>query len=356
MAATMEYRRLGKTGLKVSALSYGAWTTFKSQADLEQAKELIRACVDAGINFFDNAEVYADGEAEVIMGQAIRDLGLKRSDLVLSTKIFWGGPGPNDRGLSRKHIIEGVQARMFQAALSRLQTGYVDLLFCHRPDPDTPIEETVRAMNHCLDRGWALYWGTSEWSAKQISQARSIAARLGLQPPVMEQPEYNLFERNKVETEYAPLYDTDPGLGLTVWSPLASGILTGKYGGGGGTAPAGSRLAMEAHKAKLQSRAHHIAAAERLKPLAAELGCSPAQLALAWTLTNPRVSTAITGASKVEQVRDNMGAVGLLPRLRAQPQLLSRLEQELAAALVEAEAGAGAGAGAGAEGKGEENK
>ncbi|PNW83810.1 hypothetical protein CHLRE_04g217916v5 [Chlamydomonas reinhardtii] len=328
----MEYRRLGNTGLKVSALSYGAWTTFKTQADLKQAKEMIRACVDAGVNFFDNAEVYADGEAEVIMGQAIKELGLKRSDLVLSTKIFWGGPGPNDRGLSRKHVIEGTQA-----ALSRLQTSYVDLLFCHRPDPDTPIEETVRAMNHCLDRGWALYWGTSEWSAEQIKQARAIAVRLGLQPPVMEQPEYNLFERHKVESDYAPLYDSEPGLGLTVWSPLASGILTGKYGGGGGgtAAPAGSRLSMEEHKAKLDSRAHHIAAAERLKPLAAELGCSPAQLALAWTLTNPRVSTTITGASKVEQVRDNMGALAVLPKLT--PQLVQRLEHEIAQALVEAE-------------------
>ncbi|KAG2425192.1 hypothetical protein HXX76_013945 [Chlamydomonas incerta] len=309
----MEYRRLGKTGLKVSALSYGAWTTFKTQADLEKAKELIQACVDAGVNFFDNAEVYANGEAEVIMGQAIKDLGLRRSDLVLSTKVFWGGPGPNDRGLSRKHVIEGTQA-----ALARLQTRYVDLLFCHRPDPDTPME----------------YRGTSEWSPGQIEQALGIAAHLNLQPPVMEQPEYNLFERKKVESDYAALYDSWPGLGLTVWSPLASGILTCKYGGGGtaaaAAAPAGSRLALEEHKAKLATRAHHIAAAERLKPIAEELGCTPAQLALAWTLTNPRVSSAITGG----RVRENMGALAVLPKLT--PEVVKRMERALADALAAA--------------------
>ncbi|KAG2496260.1 hypothetical protein HYH03_005493 [Edaphochlamys debaryana] len=314
---SMEYRRLGKTGLKVSALSYGAWTTFKTQAALPEAKELIKAALDAGVNFFDNAEVYAGGEAETLMGQAFKELGTKRSDLVLSTKIFWGGPGPNDRGLSRKHIIEGTKA-----ALSRLQTDYVDLLFCHRPDPDTPIEETVRAMAHCVDSGLAMYWGTSEWSATQILEAKHIADRLGVSPPVMEQPEYNLFHRDKVEVEFAPLYEERTGLGLTVWSPLASGILTGKYGGG--AAPEGSRLALAAHKEKLETRRADIEAAARLAPLASELGCSMAQLALAWTLANPRVSTAITGASQVAQVRDNMGALGVVPRLT--PEVLARVE------------------------------
>ncbi|KXZ53619.1 hypothetical protein GPECTOR_6g536 [Gonium pectorale] len=248
-----------------------------------QAKELIKACYDAGVNFFDNAEVYASGEAERLMGQAI------------------------------------------QASLARLQTDYVDLLYCHRPDPDTPIEETVRAMNHCIDTGMAFYWGTSEWSAEQIQQAQHIADRLGLMPPVVEQPEYNMFERKKVEQDFLPLYDSPSGLGLTIWSPLASGILTGKYGSG--TAPEGSRLALEAHKSKLESRRAHIQAASRLEPIAKELGCTMAQLALAWTLRNPHVSTTITGASRVSQVTENMGALAVVPRLTGE--VLQRVEAAL---------------------------
>ncbi|KVI00297.1 Aldo/keto reductase [Cynara cardunculus var. scolymus] len=238
-SGNMEYKNLGRSGLKVSQLSYGAWISFGNQLDVKEAKTLLQCCRDNGVNFFDNAEVYANGRAEEIMGQAIRELGWKRSDIVLSTKLFWGGPGPNDKGLSRKHIVEGTKA-----SLKRLDTDYVDLIYCHRPDLCTPIEETVRAMNYVIDNGWAFYWGTSEWSAQQITEAWGIANRLDLVGPIVEQPEYNMFARHKVENEYLPLY-SNYGIGLTTWSPLASGVLTGKYNSG---VPSDSRFALENYK------------------------------------------------------------------------------------------------------------
>ncbi|MEW5309161.1 MAG: hypothetical protein WDW38_001066 [Sanguina aurantia] len=271
----MEYRRLGSSGLKVSALSYGAWVTFGGQVNLELSKQLMVTCRDAGVNFFDNAEVYGNGAAETIMGQAFKELGWKRSDLVISTKIFWGGSGPNDSGLSRKHIIEGTKA-----SLERLQMDYVDLLYCHRPDPNTPMIETIRAMNYCIDKGMALYWGTSEWTAPQLLEAHTISEKLGLIPPSVEQPEYNMFNREKVEKDYleAGLYNYNSsnglyGMGLTTWSPLASGLLTGKYKGG--IAPAGSRLALEEFK----------------------------------------VSSVIMGATKVSQLEDNLGALDIAAKM-----------------------------------------
>ncbi len=308
----MEYRQLGKSGLKVSALSFGSWVTFGKQVDVDLATAEMKAALDHGVNFFDNAEAYEHGESEVVMGKAIRKLGLARKDYVVSTKIFWGGRGPNDQGLSRKHIVEGVRA-----ALDRLQLEYVDLVFCHRPDTETPIEETVRAMSHVIDRGWALYWGTSEWSAEQYRQAWETALRLGLTPPTMEQPEYNMFHRERVEVEYAPLY-RDCGMGTTIWSPLASGVLTGKYGQG----IKDGRLTLPGYewlrkRYESEDGRHRIETVEKLRPVASDLGCTLAQLALAWTLKNPNVSTVITGASREEQVKENMKALDVVPKLDA---------------------------------------
>jgi len=301
----MEYRNLGRLGLKVSALSFGAWVTFGTQIGEDMATDLMRTAFDHGVNFFDNAEAYADGQAELMMGNVIQRLGWKRSDIVLSTKIFWGGDGPNDRGLSRKHIVEGTEA-----ALRRLQTDYVDLVFCHRPDVHTPIEETVRAMNYLIDQGMAFYWGTSEWSAEQIRQAYEYALREHLVPPTMEQPQYNMLHREKVETEFLPLY-RDFQLGLTTWSPLASGFLTGKYDDG---VPEGSRADLEEYswlRKRLESEVwqEHLEKIRKLKPVADDLGVSRAQLALAWCLTNDDVSTVITGASRPEQIEQNIQAV-----------------------------------------------
>lgn len=321
----MEYRRLGKTGLKVSVLSFGTWVTFHNQVDLDKGKALMQAARDAGVNFFDTAEVYANGVAEELMGKAIKELGWKRSDLVISTKIFWGGQGPNDTGLSRKHLIEGTKA-----SLQRLSMDYVDVLFAHRPDPDTPMEETVRAFNFILDQGWALYWGTSEWSLEQLQQAWQVCERLGLQGPTCEQPEYNMFNRKKVESEFLPLYPS-PGLGLTTWSPLASGVLTGKYLGG--QVPEGSRLALEQYKGladrKLNEKKHQLDAVAGLLPVSAELGCSLAQLALAWCCKNPHVSTVITGATSVQQVKENMVALTVLPKLT--DEVMKRIDDIIAA-------------------------
>eukprot|EP01026_Neomeris_dumetosa_P043041 TRINITY_DN35959_c0_g1_i10.p1 TRINITY_DN35959_c0_g1~~TRINITY_DN35959_c0_g1_i10.p1 ORF type:complete len:373 (-),score=41.54 TRINITY_DN35959_c0_g1_i10:346-1338(-) len=307
----MEYRKLGNSGLKVSALSYGSWVTFGNQVQTDKAKGLMQKCVEYGVNFFDNAEVYSNGESEIIMGKCIKELGLKRSDLVLSTKIFWGGSGPNDKGLSRKHIVEGTKA-----SLARMGQEYVDLLFCHRPDETTPIEETVRAMNYVIDQGLAFYWGTSEWSAQQITQAWDIANRLDMIGPLMEQPEYNIFHRERVEKEYSRLY-TEYGIGLTTWSPLSSGVLTGKYASG--QAPQGSRLALEKYKGlrdrKLVEKAWQLKVVEDLRPLASELGCSLAQLSIAWCAKNPHVSTVITGATSESQIIDNMGALDVIPKM-----------------------------------------
>jgi len=307
----MQYRHLGSSGLQVSALSFGAWVTFGQQYGEDMAYDCMKAAYDAGVNFFDNAEAYAQGQAEVVMGNVIKRAGWKRSDLVVSTKIFWGGDGPNDTGLNRKHLIEGTNA-----ALARLQMDYVDLIFCHRPDIRTPIEETVRAMSYLVDSGKAFYWGTSEWSAAQIMEAYGIARREHLVPPTMEQPQYNMFHRERVEKEYDHLY-REIGLGTTIWSPLASGILTGKYNDG---IPEGTRVTMEGYEwlrkmfesADGQAR---IAKARQLAPIAEELGCTQSQLALAWCLKNPNVSTVITGASRAEQVVENMAALDVADKL-----------------------------------------
>lgn len=319
----MEYRRLGSSGLKVSALSFGSWVTFGKQVDIDLAAEEMKVALDHGVNFFDNAEAYEGGKSEIVMGKAIKALGLARKDYVISTKIFWGGDGPNDTGLSRKHIVEGTRA-----ALERLQLEYVDLVFCHRPDYETPIEETVRAMSHIIDRGWALYWGTSEWSSEQIRQAYETALRLGLTPPVMEQPEYNMFHRERVEVEYAPLY-RDFGLGTTIWSPLASGVLTGKYAQG----IAEGRLALPGYEwlrkiYESEKGRQRIETVERLRPIATEIGATLAQLALAWTLKNPNVSTVITGASRAAQVSENMKALDIVASL--DDGVMARIDEILA--------------------------
>ena len=307
----MEYRFLGTSGLKVSALSFGAWVTFGPQLNEDKAAKCMRAAWEAGVNFFDNAEVYAEGVAEQIMGSVLKKSGWKRSDYVVSTKIFWGGEGPNDRGLSRKHVLEGADA-----ALARLKVDYVDLIFCHRADLHTPVEETVRAMNHLIAQGKVLYWGTSEWPAERILEACHVARRERLIPPLMEQPQYNLFHRDRVEREYAPLYERI-GLGTTIWSPLASGLLTGKYSKG---IPKGSRSTLKGYE-WLRAKIKKV---EKLKPIADDLGCTMAQLAIAWCLANPNVSTVITGASRVEQVRENMKAMDVVDRLT--PQVVDRIE------------------------------
>jgi len=307
----MQYRRLGQSGLKVSALSFGSWVTFKLQVDDGLAIELMKTAYDAGVNFFDNAEVYARGDSELIMGRALKQLGWSRDSYCVSSKVFWGGPLPTQRGLSRKHVREACDA-----ALRRLQVDYLDLYFCHRPDVDTPIEETVRAMHDLIAQGKVLYWGTSEWSAEQIARAHLSARELGLTPPTMEQPQYNMFERERVEREYHELYDS-VGLGTTIWSPLASGILTNKYADG---IPEDSRMALPEYdwlRDQLESAAGQakIAKARELAEIAADLGTTLTKLALAWCLVNPRVSTVILGASKVSQLEENLGAVDVLERL-----------------------------------------
>ncbi len=307
----MEYRYLGKSGLQVSALSLGAWVTYGGQVGEEIAYQCMEAAIKAGVNFFDNAEAYADGEAETVMGKVIKKAGWKRSDLVISTKIFWGGRGPNDSGLSRKHVIEGTLA-----SLERLQLEYVDLIFCHRADIHTPIEETVRAMSYLIDQGKAFYWGTSEWSPDKIMEAHAVARREHLMPPLMEQPEYNMFNRQRVERHYAHLYQ-EIGLGTTIWSPLDSGILTGKYNQG---IPKDSRLDLDGFDwlregYESQEGKEKIKKVGQLMPIAEELGCTMAQLALAWCLKYPNISTVITGASKPEQVVENIAALDVVPQL-----------------------------------------
>ncbi len=305
----MDYRHLGKAGVKVSELSLGAWVTYGTQFGVSEAKEIMAAAYDAGVNFFDNAEAYANGQAEVIMGEALKQLGWARKDYLISTKIFWGGDGPNDTGLSYKHIIEGVDR-----ALARLDLDYVDFVYAHRPDRETPIEETVFAFNQVIRQGKAFYWGTSEWSAAEIMRATDFARRNGLRPPTMEQPQYNLVHRYRFEVEYAPLYK-ELGYGTTIWSPLASGLLTGKYNDG--SIPEGSRASLENYK---WLRKHilveeKLAVARQLADVAEDLGVTMAQLSLAWCLKNPNVSTVITGASKVSQVKENMKAVEVKEKL-----------------------------------------
>jgi voltage-dependent potassium channel beta subunit len=319
----MEYRFLGKSGLKVSALSFGAWVTFGDQIGEDVASACMRIAYEAGVNFFDNAEVYAQGRAETMMGSIIKKMGWKRSDLVLSTKIFWGGSGPNDQGLSRKHILEGTEA-----ALRRLQTDYVDLIFCHRADSDTPIEETVRAMNHLIDHGMVLYWGTSEWSAEEIYTAYHIAREEHLIPPAMEQPEYNMFHRERVEKEYLTLYK-DIGLGTTIWSPLASGLLTGKYVKG---IPKGTRVSLPGYewlrqRFESEEGRNKIEKVLQLSHVAEDLQTTMPKLAIAWCLKNSHISTVITGASKPEQVSENMTALDVVPKLTEE--VLARIEHIL---------------------------
>ena len=313
----MNYRRLGKAGLKVSELSLGAWVTYGEQVGEDVAQECMVAAYEAGVNFFDNAEAYADGKAEIVMGNVLKKTGWRRESYVVSTKIFWGGDGPNDTGLSYKHIVEGVNN-----ALRRFQLDYVDLVYCHRPDPNTPIEETVRAMDLVIRQGKAFYWGTSEWSAADIMRADALARQNCLTPPSMEQPQYNMFHREKVEVEYAPLY-RDLGYGTTIWSPLASGLLTGKYNTG---VPAGSRATLKGMEwlQKEVFTPERIEMVKRLEPVASELGCTMAQLGLAWCLKNPNVSAVITGASRAEQVQENMKALEVAPRLTTE--VMERIE------------------------------
>ncbi|MGD9211807.1 MAG: aldo/keto reductase, partial [Desulfobacteraceae bacterium] len=301
----MQYRRLGKSGLKLSAFSLGSWVTFGNQVNLVDAKAMIQRAFDSGINFFDNAEGYEAGESEVVMGKAIQKLGLPRDEYCVSSKVFWGGKKPTQLGLSNKHITDACHA-----ALKRLRVDYLDLYFCHRPDPDTPIEETVRSMHNLVVQGKVLYWGTSEWSAQQIKDAHLVARQCHLTPPTMEQPQYNLFARDRVEHEYLALY-TEVGMGITVWSPLASGVLTGKYNN---CLDAAGRLNLPGYK-NLKTSYESEEGREKLEKvlqlttLAKELEVPLHHLALAWCLKNPNVSTVILGASKLTQLIDNIGAL-----------------------------------------------
>jgi len=316
----MEYRRLGKAGLKLSALSFGSWVTFGNQLDRAKARDLMTIAYDAGVNFFDNAEIYADGKSEELMGDVLQATGWGRDTYCVSSKVFWGGEKPTQLGLHKKHITEACHA-----ALRRLRTDYLDLYFCHRPDQNTPIEETVWAMHTLVQQGKVLYWGTSEWSAREIAEAYHIARTHHLVGPTMEQPEYNLFNRQKVEADYLPLYH-DHGLGTTIWSPLASGFLSGKYSKG---IPADSRVNVPGYewlKAKLESPLgrEKVAKAEKLAGIARELDMTPSQLAIAWCLHNPHVSTVILGATKTEQLRENLGALPHVKKLSGE--VLARIE------------------------------
>lgn len=310
----MEYRRLGSSGLQLSALSFGAWVTFGNRVGRGAARELIACAYDHGVNFFDNAETYAQGEAERVMGDVLADLRLPRDAFCVSSKVFFGAvakPRPTQRGLSRKHVIEACEA-----ALGRLRVEHLDLYFCHRPDPDTPIAETVAAMDTLVRQGKVLYWGTSEWPADAIREAHRVARERNMEAPRMEQPEYNLFHRARVEVEYAPLC-TEFGMGMTTWSPLASGLLTGKYNDG---IPTGSRMDTPGYEWLRRELREgdgpaNLDKVRRLAPIAAELGVPLAQLALAWCLRNPHVSSVILGATKRVQLEENLGALELASRL-----------------------------------------
>jgi voltage-dependent potassium channel beta subunit len=315
----MEYRHLGKAGIRVSELSFGSWVTFHNQADVNLAKDMMAAAYEAGANFFDNAEVYAGGKSEEVMGEAIKQLGWRRGSYLISTKFYWGlHDNINERNtLNRKRLIEGING-----SLQRLQLDYVDLIYCHRPDKNTPIEETVWAMHNIIEWGKALYWGTSEWSAAEIVSAIEIADRHHLHKPVTEQPVYNLFERQRFTREYERVY-RDYGYGSTIWSPLASGLLTGKYNKG---IPPGSRGALEGYdwlRDDLTNK-EKLAKVRALEPITKELGCTLSQLAIAWCLKNPYVSTVITGASRVEQVQENMKASEIVPKVT--PEILKQID------------------------------
>jgi len=318
----MQYRRLGRAGLQVSELSLGSWVTYANQVDVDAAVEMMAAAYDAGVNFFDNAEAYAGGKSEEVMGAALKKLGWARLNYTVSTKFFWGLPDAvtvnRKNTLNRKYLMQAIDG-----SLQRFGLDHLDLVYCHRADPNTPIEETVHAMSDMITQGKALYWGTSEWSAADIRAAWEIAERHHLHKPVVEQPQYHLFHRNKVEQEFARLYD-DIGLGLTTWSPLASGLLTGKYKGG---IPSGSRGALQnmsfLHD-QLTDQAKNDAVA-KLEPIARDLGATTAQLAIAWVAKNPRVSTVITGASSVKQLKDNLKAAEIVPKLT--PEVLARIDE-----------------------------
>ena len=322
----MQYRRLGTSGLQLSALSFGAWVTFGTQVGRSLARDLLAMAHDHGINFFDNAETYNNGVAETLMGDVLADLRFPRDSYCVSSKVYFGAvdnPLPTQRGLSRKHVIEACHQ-----ALQRLRVEHLDLYFCHRPDPDTPIAETVAAMDTLVRQGKVLYWGTSEWPAEAIVEAHRVARENHMFAPVMEQPQYNLLHRERVEQEYAPLYDTY-GMGTTIWSPLASGLLSGKYNDG---VPSESRLAQPGYEwlrdAVLENDGSRLEKVRRLAPIAAELDVSMAQLAIAWCLVNPHVSTVMLGASKLEQLEQNLTALALLPRLDAD--VLKRIAQAVA--------------------------
>jgi len=319
----MQYRRLGRSGLQLSELSLGSWVTYHNQVDSAAAREMMAAAFDAGVNFFDNAEAYAVGQSEVVMGAAIKALKWPRLNYVVSTKFFWGldreGNSINRKDtLNRKYLLQAIDG-----SLQRMGLDFIDLVYCHRPDPRTPIEETVWAMSDMIQRGKALYWGTSEWSADEIRAAWNLAERHHLHKPVVEQPQYHLFHRKRVEQEYKRLCE-DIGLGLTTWSPLASGLLTGKYRNG---VPAGSRGALEGmgFLVKGLTDAARNAAVTQLEAIATELGCSLSQMAIAWAAHNPQVSSVITGASSVSQLQSNLGAVQAIAQLT--PDVLTRIDQ-----------------------------
>jgi voltage-dependent potassium channel beta subunit len=316
----MEYRHLGRAGIRVSELSFGSWVTFHNQADVKAAAEIMAAAYDAGVNFFDNAEVYAGGESERVMGAALKKLKWRRSSYLVSTKLYWGlHDGVNEKNtLNRKRLIEGVNG-----SLERFQLDYVDLLFCHRADKTTPIEETVWAMHNLVEQGKAFYWGTSEWSAAEIVQAIEIAERHHLHKPVMEQPIYNLFERHRFSGDYARFYK-EYGYGSTTWSPLASGLLSGKYSKGIPKTSRGALKGYEWLKDHFTDK-QKLAKAQALEVIAKELKCTLAQLSLAWCLKNPFVSTVITGATRIEQVTENMKAIEVAPKLT--PEILERIDK-----------------------------
>jgi voltage-dependent potassium channel beta subunit len=309
----MHYNKLGKAGIRLSEIGFGSWITFAKQLGIKDIKEIMHTAVDHGINFFDNAEGYAHGEAETLMGKVLQDF--RREDLVVTTKIFWGGNGPNDTGLSRKHLIEGTRN-----SLRRLQLDYVDILYCHRPDAETPIEETVQAMDQLVRHGYAFYWGTSEWSVNQIEAAYECAEKLNCMKPCVEQPRYNLFAREHLENDYLPLFKKY-GMGATVWSPLASGVLSGKYNNG---VPRDSRLASESWLIPDNFK-EQVEVVKKLAKLAEELGGTVAQLAIAWCLKNTHVSSVITGATKIDQLLDNVGAIEMKPKLT--PEVMATIDK-----------------------------